>query len=179
MHLSDVTDSSYLSTLALTLCLTNTLSDVAVELLAMLCSRARMSVPPYGCLHNLTELSVDSSSVGSMGLAGLLAAIRLNTSLEVLIIKLSFKNSTLPAVHGRCLELLQENNTLKELRIFGVALGIKEVRGLHEAVRKGLQGLVLLEFSAAPDAQVAADSIIRLAKDRLYAGRGSLSVSVI
>ncbi len=178
VHFSDVTNSSFMSTLGLMLCL-GAPSDTIADMLGMLCQKARISPPQWGCLDKLTELSVDTNSVGSMGLAALLGAIRLNISLEILIVKVSYKNSLLPGVHGKCLQLLEHNNTLKELRIFGCPLGEKEVQGLYHAVRYGLQGLVLLEFSAAPEAQIVSDNIIRLAKDRLYAGRGSLSVSVL
>jgi hypothetical protein len=45
----------------------------------------------------------------------------------------------------------------------------------------GLRGLSLLEFGAVqdPPTMELSSRIIELAKDRLYAGRGSLSVSVI
>ena len=170
---------SFVSTLALTLCLGGNPSNSAADVIGLLCQRARLSPPQWGCLTPLKELSLDTASVGGMGLAYVLGAIRNNTTLETLIIKFSVRASLLASVHGKCLRLLQNNNTLKELRIFGCPLGLKEVQGLYDAVKNGLQGLVLLEFSASLEAQVASDMIIRLAKDRMYAGRGGLSVSVI
>ena len=70
---------------------------------------------------------------------------------------------------------------MKELRIFGTPLGNREAQGLYDAVYSGLRGLSLLEFAVVPDleAEQTASRIIELAKDRLYAGRGSLSVSVM
>jgi hypothetical protein len=75
--------------------------------------------------------------------------------------------------------MLGANDFIKEIRIFGCALGEREVQGLHDAVSSGLRALTLLEFSATPEALPVSDQVINLAKNRLYAGRGGLSVSVI
>ena len=79
---------------------------------------------------------------------------------------------------GNGLRLLGANSCLKELRIFGAAFGPNEVSGLCDAVRVGLIGLSLLEFSATAEAYPLSDRLIELAKERLYAGRGGLSVTV-
>ena len=178
LHLSDVTAMSFLATLAICFYLGEP-SDAIARLLNTLCSHCRIPMMQWGALHMLKELSVDTSSVGGMGLSILLATLRMNITLETLIIKFSHKSALLPACHAKALRQLMHNNTLRELRIFGCSLGPKEVSALYEAIKGGLRGLVLLEFSATTAAQPISDSIIQLAKDRLYAGRGSLSVSVI
>ena len=70
---------------------------------------------------------------------------------------------------------------MKELRIFGTPLSSREVCGLYDAVYTGLRGLSLLEFAVLPDHETEYHSsrLIELAKERLYAGRGSLSISVL
>jgi len=50
--------------------------------------------------------------------------------------------------------------------------------GLYEAIRKGLSNLNALEFGARFDASAAAEKIVNVAKDRLYAGKRGLSVAV-
>lgn len=178
VHFSDVIGMSFHAALCLTMCLGEP-SDAVAEVLGSLCRENRVPMPGLNTLALLKEMSVDTSSLGVMGLAVLIANMSKNISLEILIIKFSNKNAVLPAVHAKAFRLLESNNTLRELRIFGCVLGPAEVQGLYDAIKGGLRGLVLLEFSASPEAQVISDAIIRLAKDRLYAGRGSLSVSVI
>jgi len=178
VHFSDVIGMSYCAALTLTICLGEP-NDAAAEVLGSLCRESQVPMPSWSCLSLLKEVSIDTSSLGAMGSAVLIANLSKNTSLETLIMKFSHRSALLPAVHAKAFGRLVENNTLKELRIFGCVLGLHEVQGLYNAIKGGLRGLVLLEFSSSPEAQVVADSIIRLAKDRLYAGRGSLSVSVI
>ena len=123
---------------------------------------------------------MDTESIGPLGMALFVANLRNNNSIETLVIKIASPSSIL-ACYGKCFRLLASNNHLKELRIFGAALGPREVAGLYEAVYGGLRGLSLLEFGAQTDSETATISsrVIDLAKDRLYAGLGSLSVSVI
>ena len=180
LHFSDVTGASFTAILSLLLCLGEP-SKLASQTLQLLCASNRLPVPPLGCMTHLKELSIDTSSLGCMGLATLLANMRYNSTVEILIIKFTLRNDLLPACYAKCFRLMKSNNTLKELRIFGCILGRNEVKGLYDAVWGGLRGLVLLEYSSATDSETnsVSNDIIQLAKDRLYAGRGSLSVSVI
>jgi len=178
VHFSDVIGMSYHAALILSICLREP-SDAVAEVLSSLCRESRVPMPSWNCLSLLKELSIDTTSLGAMGSAVLIANMSKNLSIEILIVKFSHREALLPAVHAQAFCRLVDNNTLRELRIFGCVLGPKEVQGLYNAIKGGLRGLVLLEFSSSPEAHGIADAIIRLAKDRLYAGRGSLSVSVI
>lgn len=178
VHISD-TYVAFSAALAMIQCIGEPSTNAGMMLSTL--SRGMKVVPPsLNCLVPLKEISVDSQSFGPLGLALFIANLRNNNSIETLVIKIATPSSIL-ACYGKCLRLLANNNYLKELRIFGASLGPSEVAGLYEAVQGGLRGLSLLEFGAQPDPQTAAISlrIIDLAKDRLYAGLGSLSVSVI
>ena len=135
--------------------------------------------PRLSSLSCLRELAVDSVSFGPLGVAALLACLGHNTTLETLTVTLS-QQALLPSL-GKCLRALGANSGLRELRIFGAPLGKHAVQGLHDAVYSGLGGLRMLEFSCAPkDAAAVAlgERIVEMAKNRLYRGRLSLSVSV-
>ena len=132
--------------------------------------------PRLSSLSCLKELSVDTNSLGALGVAILFANMKDNSSIEVLIVTFS-RQSLLPSL-GKCIRSMAPNGSLKELRIFGEPLPTFEVEGLYEAVRNGLRGLRHLEFSASDAAGAVAEKIVNLAKNRLYAGRLSLSVSV-
>ena len=176
LHFSDVgmTFQDFLP-IALTLGEPTQSSD---NLLAAMCVKAHVPPPPLGSMNYISELSVDSASIGGIGVAVLLANLRNNCTVSKVSIKMSYSNSLLPSF-GTCFRMLGANDFIKEIRIFGCALGEREVQGLHDAVSSGLRALTLLEFSATPEALPVSDQVINLAKNRLYAGRGGLSVSVI
>lgn len=135
--------------------------------------------PRLTCLSCLRELSVDTNSLGALGVAILLTNIKDNTSVEVLIATLS-RHAVLPSL-GKCLRAMAPNGSLREFRLFGQPLGGFEVQGLLEAVTGGLRGLRHLEFSVVAgdaEAEAWAERIVNLAKQRLHSGRLSLSVSV-
>lgn len=178
LHISD-TFVAYSATLAIIQCMGEPSTNAGM-MLATLSRGLKVVQPSLNCLMPLEELSVDTTSIGPMGMALFIASLKGNTSINTLIIKIATPADLLPC-YGRCFRLLASNDYLKELRIFGTPLGSREVQGLYEAVYSGLRGLSLLEFAVLPDpeAEYTASRIIELAKDRLYAGRGSLSVSVI
>ena len=135
--------------------------------------------PRLTCLSCLRELSVDTNSLGALGVAVALTNMKDNSSIEVLITTLS-RNAVLPSL-GKCLRAMAPNGSLREFRLFGQPLGSFEVQGLLEAVTGGLRGLRHLEFSVVAgdaEAEAGAERIVNLAKQRLHAGRLSLSVSV-
>lgn len=178
IHISD-TYVAFSATLAMIQCIGEPSTNASM-MLSTLCRGMMVAPPSLNCLVPLKELSVDTESIGPLGMALFVANLRNNNSIETLVIKIASPSSIL-ACYGKCFRLLASNNHLKELRIFGAALGPREVTGLYEAVYGGLRGLSLLEFGAQTDSETATISsrVIDLAKDRLYAGLGSLSVSVI
>ena len=178
VHVSD-TYVAFGAALALIQCIGEPSTNASM-MLSTLCRGIKLVPPSLNCLVPLKELSIDTDSLGPLGMALFIANLRNNNSIETLIIKIANPASML-SCYGKCFRLLVNNNYLKELRIFGAGLGRLEVAGLYEAVYGGLRGLSLLEFGAQSDPETAAISsrIIDLAKDRLYAGLGSLSVSVI
>lgn len=134
--------------------------------------------PSLSSLSCLRELSVDSNSFGSLGIATILVNMKDNTSIETLIITFT-QQALLPSL-GKCIRAMAPNSSLRELRVFGAGLDFFAVQGILEAVTKGLRGLRHLEFTVRqePDAARLAEKIIDVAKNRLYGGRLSLSVSV-
>ena len=178
IHISD-TQIAFGAALAIIQCVGEPSSNSSM-MLSALCRGVKVVPPSLNSLILLKELSVDTESLGPLGMALFIASLRNNSSIETLVIKIASPASILPC-YGKCFRLLADNNYLKELRIFGAGLGSREVTGLFEAVNGGLRGLSLLEFGAQTDPETATVSsrIIDLAKDRPHAGLGSLSVSVI
>lgn len=178
LHISD-TLVAFSATLAIIQCMGEPSTNAGM-MLATLSRGLKVVQPSLNCLMPLEELSLDTTSIGPMGMALFIASLRGNISINTLIIKIACPEDLLPC-YSRCFRLLASNDYLKELRIFGTPLGNREAQGLYDAVYSGLRGLSLLEFAVVPDleAEQTASRIIELAKDRLYAGRGSLSVSVM
>lgn len=178
LHITD-TMVAFSATLAIIQCMGEPSTNAGM-MLATLSRGLKVVQPSLNCLIPLEELSIDTTSIGPLGMALFISSLRGNTSINTLVIKISTAADLLPC-YARCFRLLASNDYLKELRIFGTPLSSREVRGLYDAVYTGLRGLSLLEFAALPDPETEyhATRIIELAKERLYAGRGSLSVSVL
>jgi hypothetical protein len=178
LHISD-TYIAFSALLAMIQCLGEP-STNAGAMIAILCRGIKVVPPSLNCLNALTELSIDTASIGPMGMALLIACLRTNSTISTVILKINNPADILPC-YANALGLLTINDYIKELRIFGAPLAAREVKALYEAVYGGLRGLSLLEFGAVqdPPTMELSSRIIELAKDRLYAGRGSLSVSVI
>lgn len=137
-----------------------------------------LSKPSYQ-LSCLKELSSDTLSFGVLGIGTLLTIMKYNTSIEVLIIKCTTPSSWLSA-YGSCIRYMSSNNKLKELRIFNGSLNEEIVKGLHDSLVRGFSNLTVLEFSTSTKSSVLAlaDSIIYVAKDRLFKGCTGVSVHI-
>lgn len=140
--------------------------------------RVLLSSPSYQ-LSCLRELSTDTFSFGVLGVGALLTIMKYNTSIEILIIKCSTPSSWLSS-YGSCVRYMSTNNRLKELRVFNGALNEEIVKGLHDSLVVGFNNLTVLEFSTStkPSVLALADSIIHVAKDRLFKGRSGISVHI-
>jgi hypothetical protein len=126
----------------------------------------------------IREVSADTKSFGSLGVAQLLVSLQTCTSVEVVIITIS-DASWLP-IYGRCLNLLSTNSNIKEIRIYGALLGSPVISGLLQGITNGFPSLTFLEFGVAqdPNALVLADRVIDMAKRRILSGRLGLSVTL-
>lgn len=143
--------------------------------------RVNTSIPSAShlCLSNVRELSVDSNSFGSLSIGLLLAAMKFNSSIEVLIIKLT-PTSWLRSF-GASLQYMSTNETLQELRLYGAPLGEEVIQGLYNGVVTGFKGLTILEIcvsSSSPIVIETTEKIINSAKNRVYAGKRGLNVTM-
>mmetsp|Transcript_767 Transcript_767/g.1275 ORF Transcript_767/g.1275 Transcript_767/m.1275 type:complete len:293 (-) Transcript_767:50-928(-) len=93
----------------------------------------------------MKEFSVDSSSVGSLGIAALLVALKDSQSIESLVLKFNTGYSLLPC-YAECFKCLVRNSYLKEIRIFGATLPAEIIEGINYAIQFGLSKLQTLEF---------------------------------
>jgi hypothetical protein len=129
-------------------------------------------------LQCVREVSADTKSFGSLGVAQLLVSLHACASVEVVIIHIT--DSPWLPVYGRCLNLLSTNSNIKEIRIYGALLGAPVISGLLQGITNGFPSLTFLEFGVAqdPNALVLADRVIDMAKRRILSGRLGLSVTL-
>ena len=176
LHFSDI-DIDYAASLVLAQCMGEPTTNSGM-MMNLLCNGVKVVPPALNCFALVREFSIDTDSIGALPMAQIISQMRSNTSVENLVIKISHKSALLDC-YGKCFRLLSSNHYLREIRVFGAFLGRKEVQGLYDAVYHGLRGLSLLEFSCSDEAMPIANTIVELAKDRLYAGRSGLSVAVL
>ncbi len=157
----------------------DSIRDVVFSSLAGVPDESVLLSKPLYKLSCLKELSSDTLSFGVLGIGTLLTIMKYNTSIEVLIIKCTTPSSWLSS-YGNCIRYMSSNNKLKELRIFNGSLNEEIVKGLHDSLIWGLDNLTVLEFSTSTKSSVLAlaDSIIYVAKDRLFKGRTGVSVHI-
>ncbi|KAJ1440243.1 hypothetical protein B484DRAFT_443546 [Ochromonadaceae sp. CCMP2298] len=143
--------------------------------------------PSYaGSSSRVCGVAVDSDSLGLLGCALLCRVLRYNSRLTSLAIKLGEAGAIgggggeVPHCLAEGLQLLSGNPALRDLRLFGAALPEAAVQALLHGIRGAFPCLALLEFSVqlGGGAAEAAEAVVEAAKDRAFAGRQGVSVTV-
>ena len=122
----------------------------------------------------LRMVVLDLTSTGGLAMACLLAGLRYNRSVEVVVVNF---DSWVPLVLGDCFLFLRENCHLKEVYLRGCPLGAPFLKALYYTLAAaGLGALERLEYSVRagePAAVTLSQRIVDLAQQRGRTGEGA------